>query len=385
MTDFQVRLVPGLTADDTRFEAQGTWSRPNKGLESSVEAGGAAIRWAKEHGWERPGDVTLWAAQATDVFTAAAGTPQVTLSPVALEHFVGDNRRGDPTGPPAKYTADLSTAVTDSSSAEWSHSESTSVGFTLGVEIGFEGDKASASTSVSFDVSDGQSHSTSHEVQVGTSVGVELEAPGGVCLLAVLLLQRGTVTGAVHFAGRTVGNCLVGYRPDSPLYAPLDRPPVPVKVEDLGLSQVHTTVTIRRAFAADSQIVTADIPDNSPTTVDDGITGIVKGAEDPNAWVAADIQARFPLGAAMDAGQRRRVPITADGPPPRGRDLDAPIVSTDEDPRTGIVEPLLTFPDGRLVASRPARVRLPLPHARRLWHDLGDTIRRLEADGDPTS
>lgn len=374
MTDFQVRLVPGLTVQDTEFVAQGSWSRPNKGLGSSVEAGGAAIWWAEEQGWERPGDVTLWAAHATDVFTAAVGKPSVSLTPIALEHFVGDNRRGDPDGPPAKYSADLSTEVTDSSTSDWSHSESASVGFTVGVEIGFEGDKASASTSVSFDTTDGESHSTSHEVQVGTKVGVDLEAPGGTCLLAVLLLQRGTVTGSVHYTGRTTGTCLVGYKPGSPLYAPLKRPPVKVKIEDLRLPEVHSVQTLTRAFAADSQIVTADIPSDDPDDVSDGIERIVKGAEDSPRWMGlgalnssllAHLAARVPLaaGPARDGGDSRR-------------DSDDVDVGVWRDPATGNVLPRLN-----VVSSAD----LTLPQAKRLWHDLGGLLRRLEDDGDPAS
>ncbi|MXY80069.1 MAG: hypothetical protein F4Y94_10390, partial [Chloroflexi bacterium] len=303
-TDFQLRLVPGLTTADTVATVTGTYTEALPDAGSRADLGGACHAWAAKRGMQYPDRTVLWDLECSLVVTPKVAHVLAALSPVALAHVVGDNRRGDPDAPPAKYDADLSTEVTDSSSAEWSHSATAGIGFTVGVEIGFEGDKASASTSVSYDVTDGQSHSTSHEVQVGAKDGVEFEAPGGECVLAVLLLQRGAAQVVCAFETRLVGTAKVGYGPyrlaDGTIWEPPPelwnvREPVTIETDFAPwLTAGARTMTLKRSFAADSQIVTAVIPSNSPSDVDDGVNRIVRDAENPTGLAALDARRHLP-------------------------------------------------------------------------------------------
>ena len=195
-----------------------------------------------------------------------------SLVPTALQHALWDNSRGDGVG---HYKAELSDTVTDSTSGTWSHEVTAGISFTVGVEVGIEGDKATASTNYSLSVAAG--HSVTHEVtrQVGSVSAVDYDVQPGCIDLGVLYIQRGSLQAQVRFAVGYAGSVRYwpyGVHPLSPIRTTLISEVAPY------LPQWSSVFRIDSVSATDDTIQTVSLDGPSPDDVEDGIRTVLQAA-----------------------------------------------------------------------------------------------------------
>lgn len=289
MTDFALKVVPALTLADTHIEISGQAKQPNVGWPELT----AAIR-----AWRRALGDPFWASASPqytrDYYSRGAPSPigrtllgadnagaSLDISPEAIQHSVFDNRKGKDVG---HFSGALTDSVSVQTTAEWSGAITAGVSFTVGIEIGAVGAKASASTTYSLSATLGHSVSHTRTVDVGQSSGVDYEVKPGEIDVAVLLLQRGVLRCSVGFHWRY--SDLFGWaerepthRQDGTLQPPFavhDR--VPVEAILPYLPKATEQIDLNVGYAADDYIAVATVPDEKPSTVENAVDSIVNAA-----------------------------------------------------------------------------------------------------------
>lgn len=275
MADISCRLVPGLTLADTTFEVNGgadgpsLWSSDYGALAHIIE------QWRLKLGDPHAYKAGYSGGHLTSLLVPLThGISNVAESPVALKHAVWDNLQGSGEG---HYSAELSDQITIGTEAGWNVSATAGVSFTVGLEVGFGANKASASTQYSLSVEAGKSGSKSESEAVGSETATTYDLPPGKAAVAVLLLQRGTVSTYVNFGLVWTGALMWSYfpykGPDGIIHA---HPHVytvgAAELMAAGLLPRHLAeCTFETQFAFDDQIVTKGIASVSPDHVAAGI------------------------------------------------------------------------------------------------------------------
>ena len=206
----------------------------------------------------------------------------VNMNPVALKHDVFDNSQDDE---PAKFKSDLSDSVSTSTTVGWSASVTAGISFTVGVEVGFAGNKASASTSYSMSATVGHDQSHTETVDVGSTTGVDADVGAHETDLAVLLVERGNLVGRIPISSRYVGGIEYFYQNEEHTIwiGDLSLQPVGNKLPDgkfypqpnlytYGLRQplqhIDTVwMDVQRKFVGEDYSRIATIPNDKPSTI----------------------------------------------------------------------------------------------------------------------
>ncbi|MCY3569305.1 MAG: hypothetical protein OXH38_11800 [Chloroflexi bacterium] len=280
--DFNLSIEPALTLADTKFTLTGTHTGGVPDYEDQN------LRWAHAHypAWGNHVGGTGALQPSVLVPSVQRSKARVILTPRALTHHVWDNSDSDVA---VRFSTEISDTITTSSSIEWS--TSATLGLSVGVEAGFGSDKVSES--VDFSVTVGESHSESQSVEIGTKDAVEAEVPGGQIVLAILLVQQGTVEADLDLTWQVRGWTWIDF--DVPCK---DAPLVPdckdwTRTHDgttytghtgrLGAVDLqptsglgHYSATVSIGFAGESEIRTITIPDADPTTVDNAVERVLK-------------------------------------------------------------------------------------------------------------
>lgn len=195
MAQFQVKIIPGLTAADTRAEVIGKIPAPAKALDKYAwgAAVGQAIGSPYLYGQIPLVDMSKVTAH---VVAAKVTVAPPDITPKALAHKLWDNTDNDE---PAHYEASLTAGVRSSDSVSWSRSASRTWTATVGVEVGGGPVKGSASSSYSYGVAVGKatSHSVEHAIDSTDSVSEEVDPHSAA--VAVLLVQSGSVDISIDF------------------------------------------------------------------------------------------------------------------------------------------------------------------------------------------
>lgn len=278
--DFHVTLLPALTLEDTVFETVGTVAGATPDYEDQN------LRWARRHypAWGNhvggSGNLGPALLKAQVPRQAAA----LALNPIALTHHVWDNSLGQA---PATFSTALTDSITASTGISWS--KTVGVSESIGVEVGEGPAKVKSDTSLSVTV--GQDKTESRTVEVGSSDDVSVTVPAGEIVVAVLLVQRGTLTAELALTWTLTGDTIL-YPPDGVRCA--DAPLLPrcvdytrdgyrgtygvLEAADLeptsGLGQATAQVVVD--FAGESVVRTASVPDADPATVDAAIAKLLR-------------------------------------------------------------------------------------------------------------
>ncbi|MCY4259721.1 MAG: hypothetical protein OXC91_05620 [Rhodobacteraceae bacterium] len=284
--DFSISVEPALTLADTRISAAASGTKISG---PTLEDAGGLWRilgaWVTAHYPNRVeyaygGDYVPTRLVVVNDRVA----PKVTLAPIAIGHRVVDNSDSDI---PQEASVDFSATVGGEASVSWSESVTAGVEFTIGLEVGSEFAKTSASTSYSLSTTVGHDTSQSHSFSVSTTEGDRITVPPGQIALMVGLVQKGTLTFAVDMAYRpeTYAHAQVGtiLRSDNPndlehahrqwftldgsQMAPFCGGILPV-----------TSANIQIPFA--SEVVTkvvAPLASDSPLAIDKGIRQAIEG------------------------------------------------------------------------------------------------------------
>ena len=290
MSDFRLQLEPGLTIDESSIEVVGKLVEPAS-EHKPVDLDQVVRSWAAAKGLPHADQVLpLLGAYGDEVHRAIVPSSSITsvdLTPVALQHELWDNSGGDGTG---HYSADLSTEIKDGTTTEWNESATIGIEFSVGVEIGFGGSKAEASTNYSFSATVGHSTSHTREISVGGRSGVDYEVPAGHIDVAILVLQRGIIRARATFDVEYTGQ--VGYEwgivvnPDGSPWIPpsghLGRQGA-IPIADLLPWLPHPTIVMDLVcdFAADAQIHTRRVPDTHRSTIAIVIDDVLRRMQDP--------------------------------------------------------------------------------------------------------
>ena len=237
-SELDVRVEPGLTLDDTVIVPRGavetlvapTVPRPSQDPPVVYDAISQAIRCWRRHAGDpdrlpstrdgRPDiDAGAWTHALPDfsvphqaltrTFTATDHHAlHADLEPVALQHATWDNLTGPDEG---HYTSSLSETVTDSTTIGWSKSQAETRGIAVKVGVSFAGVGSDASANYSVSTSVGQSASHTKQVAVGQSSGLTYTLKPGEAAVAVLLLERGVLSGTVTYRVEWGGTLHWGY------------------------------------------------------------------------------------------------------------------------------------------------------------------------------
>ena len=277
--DFQVTLLPALTLADTQFETVGTVTGNTPDYEDQN------LRWAAAHYPAWGNRVGGMGALGPALLQAAVPRQSASLhlNPIALTHHVWDNSLGTTA---ATYSTALTDSITASTSIAWS--KTVGVSESISVEVGEGPAKVKSDTSLSVTV--GEDKSQSRTVEVGSSDEVSVTVPPGQIVVAVLLVQRGTLTADLSLDWSLTGHTVL-YPPDGVRCA--DAPALPrcvdytrdgyrgtygvLEAADLqatsGLGQATAQVVVD--FAGESVVRTASVPDADPATIDRAIAALV--------------------------------------------------------------------------------------------------------------
>jgi len=269
--DFYLEIKPALTLDETRFKVVGT-------IEGSAYHNPAQLAgdWLRDN---HPN----WLSTETDIsnlesliLKGKVVNPKVSLHPLALSHHVFDNSESSI---PVTDKAELNNTITNSSSIDWS--EEVSASYTIGVEAGGFGVKASASTTLSASV--GHDASKSKTIEVGNQDGVDIELPPHSIELAVLYLEQGTIELDLvceyyirgYITIRNIEtNQIVKLSADT--------------LQRYNLYRRMFSAHISVQFAGESEIKTATLDDDTPEAVDRGISGILSGVQKVEVGATGD-------------------------------------------------------------------------------------------------
>ena len=202
--NFSVTVEPGLTLEDTKFKVAG---------DPIVFHGyfDYAFLLAKAYGQHKYPDAKgfgsqsrLTGAQIAPIYDHKKST--VTLSPKALRHSLWDNSDGQEV---AHHSATLNDQTTVGTTVGWSDSTTVGGSFTVGVEIGVTGEKTSASATYSVSTTEGHTASYTKTVGVGATEAVSVDVPPGEVVLAVLLINDGTLSADLKFQVQLRGEVIV--------------------------------------------------------------------------------------------------------------------------------------------------------------------------------
>ena len=280
MTDFTIKLVPGLTLGSSTIESRGSIMIPGPSDREQVEA---IQNLLKTHypALYRSGKwgFTSFLGQKRVELRTDGGS--VRLKPRAISHHVWDNTGNTTT---AHDRASLQDQVTDESSVTWEQSGTLGVTFTVGVEVGFAGNKASASTAYNMSVTVGHSATHSRSTSVGSTDEVEMEIPPDKIGLAMLFLETGTMEVMPSFEETWEGKIEFYNESDHP------GPESEIAGEELA-EYSHPgkdVAVIKIGYAAEEITRTTLIPDDDPETVQDTINNTLQALEGhPASWTSS--------------------------------------------------------------------------------------------------
>lgn len=275
MPDFNIAVKPALTLADTTINVS-RYSRipgPDMNVEEAVR------RWITKH---RPGLQYDGFGSVSGILPAGFPTSLqvidnihskaiVTLTPTAIGHRVVDNSDSDIA---QEASVDFSDSLSTESTIGWEASLSLGASFTVGVEVGGEFAKASASSTYSIEASVGRSSSESRSIEVGVTEGEKVEVPPGEIALLVGLLQRGTLTFDVPVSWRPDnGQTIVRvFYWDAAKRGPMQI--TPVTVDDLAAAMGYRTdiahVVLPFASEAQSKVI-APLASDTAQAVQEGL------------------------------------------------------------------------------------------------------------------
>ncbi len=281
MTDFTLKLVPGLTLGSSTIESRGSIVQPGPSDHEQVQAIQNLLKthYPELYRSGKWGFTSFLGQKRVDVHTDGAS---VRLSPRAISHHVWDNTGNTTT---AHDRASLQDQVTDESSVTWEQSGTIGVSYTVGVEVGFAGNKASASTAYNMSVTVGHSATHSRSTSVGSTDEVEMEIPPDKIGLAMLFLETGTMEVMPSFEETWDGKIEFYNESDHP------GPESEISGEELA-EYSHPgkdVAVIRIGYAAEEITRTTLIPDDSPATVQGTIDDTLQSLKgDPTSWQSSE-------------------------------------------------------------------------------------------------
>ena len=204
----QLKIQPGITLEGTTIDVSGF--TPFQGVKPDTNSLDSSIsKILQSKNWkykDSPFNKNIF------MIANPVSNPKTNLSlnPIAVNHQTWDNLQSEFD---SVFSADLSDTVTVETSVTWTKSATAGVSFTVGLEVGGLGAKASASTSYSLSVTVGEDKTESRSEAVGSSSGVSATIPANKAAIAALFLERGKLTVEFEFE-YTWGGFVEVYTPD---------------------------------------------------------------------------------------------------------------------------------------------------------------------------
>lgn len=262
MADFQIKVIPGLTAADTTAEVVGAIPAPKTAFDPYMwgYAVGIAAKGTPYPGGHLVG-VDLSEVKA-EVIAAKVTVHPPDITPKALAHKLWDNSDNDQSG---HYEATLSSSVERSNSVGWSRSTSQEWSASVSVEVGGGPVKATASAGYSLTVETGKNEEHTVTTSIDSSDTLSEDLKPHTAAIAVLLIQSGSVVvsidfevkfsgGPVYYAGRSGKVALEDVIPHLNPFVIM-----------------RNTMTQTIDFFRDTESKIVSIPDGSSASVNQGI------------------------------------------------------------------------------------------------------------------
>lgn len=209
------------------------------------------------------------------LYEVVAGKPETVtnLTPVALQRAVWDNSKGTGTG---TFKAQLSDTITDSTTVGWSESKDVGASFGVSIEVGFAGNKASASANYSMDVTKGESKEHTKERSVGQESAVDYEVDAGNIDLGVLMLQSGKISIRVPFTVEYGGHFKWNAVDDTGEFKYQGTQGMSVLAPYL--PRPNLEMTMECDFSDDALISVIQLDGDTPDDISDGVNRALKAA-----------------------------------------------------------------------------------------------------------
>ena len=183
----------------------------------TVQVAGKASDWdgvKVAHVWFADGyvhaEIQKRAAQQPTVYIQALpgdGVIQsLNVTPSLIGHEPFDNRGSNIVG---HFSATVSGSVDESTSSEWSKSETQSIEVGVTISVGPDVASAEASTTIGYSVETGESHSVERTTTFGSEAAIEADVPPGQLYAAVEIVATGDMTIQVPVQGHILGDVIL--------------------------------------------------------------------------------------------------------------------------------------------------------------------------------
>ena len=159
-------------------------------------------------------DIEKRAAQQPTVYIQALpgdGVIQsLNVTPSLIGHEPMDNRGSNIVG---HFSESVTGSVDESTSSEWSRSETQSIEVGVTVSVGPDVASAEASTTIGYSVEEGESHTVERTTSFGSESSIEADVPPGQLYAAVLIVATGDMTIQVPVQAHILGDVII-HAPD---------------------------------------------------------------------------------------------------------------------------------------------------------------------------
>ena len=150
-----------------------------------------------------------WSQVQTVLVVESAEILEITSTPTILKTQTFTNSSNHP----ATFTAKIMETVEDTTSTNWSMSNTITVGQKFTYKVSFLGTGGGGEASLEYSESFGQGGEESHSVSVGSEAGIEVELGPNESLVAELSASRGVMKVRIRYKAYLIGSTAVNYNP----------------------------------------------------------------------------------------------------------------------------------------------------------------------------